>query len=107
MDWPALLAEAADPQVAVILLDVVLGYGAHPDPAAEIAAAVRRARALAEAEGRHVAFVGAVCGSAGDPQGLARQEAALGEAGVLLAEGNAQAVRLAAAIAGRVGGTGR
>ena len=37
-----LLAEAADPQVAVILLDVVLGYGAHPDPAAEMAASDRQ-----------------------------------------------------------------
>ena len=31
-----LLQEAADPEVAVILFDVVLGYGAHPDPAAEL-----------------------------------------------------------------------
>ena len=43
-----------------------------------------------------LAFVGFVCGTDGDPQGLARQEAALREAGVLLADSNAQAVRLAA-----------
>ena len=29
--------EAADPQVALLLLDVVLGYGAHPDPASDLA----------------------------------------------------------------------
>jgi len=40
--------EASDPQVAVILLDVVLGYGAHPDPAGELAPAIARARSKAE-----------------------------------------------------------
>ena len=47
------------------------------------------------------AVVGSVCGTAGDPQDLSRQETTLREAGVLLAESNAQAVRLAARIAGR------
>ena len=37
--------EAADPEVGVVLLDVVLGYGAHPDPAAELAPAIRRGAA--------------------------------------------------------------
>ena len=45
-----LLKEAADPSVAVILLDVVLGYGAHPDPATPIAAAIEKARARARHE---------------------------------------------------------
>ena len=40
-----LLAEARDPSVAVIVLDVVLGYGANADPAGELAPAVREARA--------------------------------------------------------------
>ncbi len=96
--------EAADPEVAVILLDVVLGHGAHPDPAAELGPAIRSARAAAKRAGREVAFVGSVCGTAADPQDLGRQEAALREAGVVLAESNAQAVRLAARIA--AGGAG-
>ncbi|MDH4172744.1 MAG: hypothetical protein OEV97_03255, partial [Betaproteobacteria bacterium] len=91
--------EAADAEVAVILLDVVLGYGAHPDPAAEMLPAIRAARAAAA--GRELAFVGFVCGTERDPQGLARQVAALGEAGVVLAASNAQAARTAAAIAAR------
>ena len=94
-----ILKEAADPEVAVILFDVVLGYGAHPDPAPELAEALDQARALATAGGRQLALVGSVCGTAGDPQGLARQEEALRAAGVLLAESNAQAVRLAATVA--------
>ena len=91
--------EAADPEVAVILFDLVLGHGAHPDPGPELASAIRSARAAAERAGREVAFVGSVCGTAADPQDLGRQEAALREAGVLLAESNAQAARLAARIA--------
>jgi FdrA protein len=96
-----ILQEAADPEVAVILFDVVLGYGAHPDPAPELAAALEQARAVAAVAGRQLALVGSVCGTAGDPQDLARQEAVLRDAGILLAESNAQAVRLAAAIAAR------
>ena len=96
-----ILQEAADPEVAVILFDVVLGYGAHADPAPELAVALEQARALAAAAGRQLAFVGSVCGTAGDPQDLPRQQAVLKDAGVLLAESNAQAVRLAAAIAAR------
>jgi FdrA protein len=102
-----ILQEAADPEVAVILFDVVLGYGAHPDPAGALAATLEEARTLAAATGRRLALVGSVCGTAGDPQDLPRQEAALRAAGVLLAESNAQAVRLAAQIAGRTSGPGR
>jgi FdrA protein len=91
-----LLAEAADPEVAVILFDVVLGYGSHPDPAAEMVPVLLKAK-----KNRSIAFVGSVCGTDEDPQGLERQEAALRKAGVVLAESNARAVRLAAAIARR------
>ena len=94
-----LLSEAADPQVAVILLDVVLGFGAHPDPCAELAPVIEKAQAAARKQGRYIAFVGFVCGTELDPQGLERQESALRASGVLLTESNAQAVRLAASIA--------
>ncbi|HEX5794395.1 MAG TPA: acyl-CoA synthetase FdrA [Geminicoccaceae bacterium] len=94
--------EAADAEVAVVLFDVVLGYGAHADPAAELVPAIQSARAAAG--GREVAFVGSVCGTAADPQDLGRQEAALRDAGVMLADSNAQAVRMAARIAARSGG---
>ena len=96
-----ILQEAADPSVAVILLDVVLGYGAHPDPATQIAAVIEKARAAAARKRRRVAFVGFICGTDGDPQDYARQEATLRAAGMVLADSNAQAVRIAAAIARR------
>ena len=93
--------EARDPEVAVILLDVVLGYGSHPDPAAEMVPAIRAARAAAAKRGRRIAFAGFVCGTGRDPQDLNGQEAALRKAGVILAASNAGAVRMAAAIAER------
>ena len=96
-----ILKEAADPSVAVILLDVVLGYGAHPDPAAPMAGVIEKARAGAARRRRRLSFVGFICGTDGDPQDYARQEAILSAAGMVLAESNAQAVRIAAAIASR------
>jgi succinyl-CoA synthetase alpha subunit len=97
-----LLQEASDAEVAVILMDVVLGYGSHPDPAAEIMPAIRKAQELARKKGRTLAIVGAVCGTDEDPQGLERQEAALRDAGMLLETSNARAALLAAAIASKL-----
>jgi FdrA protein len=88
---------AADPTVGVVLLDVVLGHGAHADPAGAVATAVREARAAAD---RPMAFVASVCGTAADPQGFDAQARSLGEAGVLLAGSNAAAARLAIRLAG-------
>ncbi len=93
-----LFREAQDPTTAVILIDVVLGYGAHPDPAAALAPAIQEAKRSAQREGRYLIIVGSVCGTEEDPQHLSAQEARLREAGMLLASSNASAARLAAAI---------
>jgi len=90
-----LMQEAADPEVAVILLDVVLGYGAHPDPASELGAAVRRAREQAADAGRELIVVASVTGTKDDPQGLDRQVQLLEDAGVVVCNCNAAAARLA------------
>ena len=93
-----IVEEAADPGVAVILLDVVLGYGSHPDPASEIVPVLEK---IKKKSGSPV-VVASVCGTDEDPQGLERQEAALREVGVLLEESNARAARLAGAIAAKL-----
>jgi FdrA protein len=95
--------EAADPETGVVLLDVVLGYGAHPDPAGELAPLVERALA-ARPDGLSV--VVALCGAAGDPQGLDRQAAALRAAGAVVTRSSAHAARLALAAAGLGRGAG-
>ena len=93
-----LLQEAQDPQVAVIMLDVVLGYGAHPDPASELAPAVQKARELRHAAGGELLVVASVTGTDGDPQGLSRQVSLLEQAGVIVCESNAAAARLVAKV---------
>ncbi|MCU0612665.1 MAG: hypothetical protein MUE60_12870 [Candidatus Eisenbacteria bacterium] len=93
-----IMQEAADPGVAVMLLDVVLGYGAHPDPAAELAPAIRATCAAAARQGRRLAVVCAVTGTERDPQCRSAVERALGDAGALVAPSNAAAAYLAATI---------
>jgi FdrA protein len=91
-----LLQEARDPEVAVIVLDVVLGYGAHPDPAAELGPAIRQACQVARDAGRELVVVASVTGTEGDPQGFGRQVAGLEAAGAVVCESNAAAARFAA-----------
>jgi succinyl-CoA synthetase alpha subunit len=90
-----LLLEAADPTAGVLLLDVVLGHAAHPDPAAELAPAIRAAHERATADGREVAVVVSLVGTSGDPQGLERQATALAAAGASVHLSNAAAARKA------------
>ncbi len=90
-------ATGSDPGIGIVLLDVVLGHGASPDPATPVAEAVAEARRAAEADGRRLEFVASVCGTGRDPQGLDRQRGILREAGIVLADTNASAVRFVAA----------
>jgi FdrA protein len=88
--------EASDPQTAVILLDCVLGYGSHPDPAQSVATAVEQAKVI---QGdRHVTYIASVCGTEKDPQILSDQVEKLKNAGIIVLPTNAQAAQLAARI---------
>jgi FdrA protein len=89
-----LLQEAEDPSVAVILLDVVLGYGSHPDMAGALLPAIGEARSRAFSQGSYH-----VLGVEEDPQNWREQENRLRSAGVLVAPTNADAARMAAFIA--------
>jgi FdrA protein len=89
--------EAADPGTGVVLVDVVLGYGAHPDPAGGLAPLIEQALA-GRAGGLSV--VVSLCGAAGDPQGLDAQAATLRAAGAQVTRSSAQAARLALVAAG-------
>lgn len=93
--------EAADPAVAVVLLDVVLGHGCHPDPAGSLAPAIQAARETARAGGRSLAIVASVTGTETDPQRLSSQVARLRAAGAIVAPTAARAAAAAAAIAAR------
>jgi FdrA protein len=75
------------------LLDVVLGYGAHPNPAAELAPAIARVKGKAKSAGRYLEVVAIVSGTDEDPQDLPAQVAQLEEAGALVETSNDEAVR--------------
>lgn len=91
-----LAEDLADPAVKVVLLDVVLGYGAHRDPAAELAEALVAAR-RGLADGGPAVLVH-VCGTDADPQDRRAQEDRLARAGAFLFPTNAQAARAALAV---------
>ncbi|RLC79455.1 MAG: FdrA family protein [Chloroflexi bacterium] len=85
--------EAQDPDVAIILLDVVLGYGAHPDPAGELAPAIAEARASTEEAGRYLEVVAILVGTDEDPQGFDGQAQQLQAAGARVETSNEAAAR--------------
>ena len=88
-----MLDEAADEEVAVILFDLVLGYGAHPDPAGAILPAITEVRRIAENRGMYISLVTSVCGTEQDPQDLDRQKGVLEKAGVKVLPSNVAAAR--------------
>ena len=94
-------AVGGDPDVGLVLLDLVLGDGSHPDPAPEIAEAVREARLT---RATPLAVVCSVCGTTADPQGLRRQEQVLREAGIEVTATAAQAATLASRLLGASAG---
>ncbi|MGC3962723.1 MAG: acyl-CoA synthetase FdrA [Rhodocyclaceae bacterium] len=93
-----IVEEASDASVGIILLDFVLGYGAHEDPAGQVAPAIRTAQKVAADAGREVLFIGHICGTKGDPQQFDAQRATLTALGVHLADSNAQAAALCSAV---------
>lgn len=88
-----LAEEAADPETAVILLDLVLGHGSPPDPAPELARVMNRVRR------EDLAVVVSLCGTGADPQEWHRQAEVLRAAGAWVYLSNAAAARHAVALA--------
>jgi FdrA protein len=86
-----LVRALGDPTVAVVLLDVVIGHGAHVNPASAIA------RVLCKASPERPVVVASVTGTKRDPQDRDAQASILRGAGVLMAPSNADAARLALA----------
>ncbi len=76
------IEEAKDPEVGVIILDFILGYGAHPDPVGMMLPEIIKAKANAAKEGRHLEILGYILGTENDPQNYAGQIKMLVDAGV-------------------------
>lgn len=83
-----------DGQTAIVLLDLVLGYGSHADPAKAVVQSVLEARARLAREGKDLVVVASVTGTDQDPQDLGSSTRTLKQAGIIVMPSNAQAVRL-------------
>ena len=90
-----IISEAGDPGTGVILLDIVLGYGANPEPLPEIVPIMEEAQKIAVKADRHLPVVCSVTGTDKDPQNRTTVVDGLKKAGVLVMESNAAACKLA------------
>lgn len=63
-----IVKEAKDPEVGVIIIDMILGYGAHMDPVGATLPAIKEAKEIARREGRHLEILAFVLGTELDPQ---------------------------------------
>jgi succinyl-CoA synthetase alpha subunit len=86
-----ILAESRDPQVAILLLDFILGYGAALDPVGELREAILEAQSNCRKRGGHLTVVASITGTDGDPQDLDLQTRLLRESGVIVFQSNARA----------------
>ena len=93
-----ILNAAKEARPVVVLMDVFLGHGSHPDPAKHLAPAVATARVVAAKQDQKIIFIATVIGMDRDPQRVHAQEMALQRAGVILAPN----VTRAAHFAGRI-----
>ena len=89
-----ILALSEEPAVGVLLLDIVLGYGAHRDPAGETASAVQALRSARDRKSPLLA-IATLTGTNADPQNREAQAAALARAGIIVATSVREAVLLA------------
>jgi len=86
-----ILVECRDPQVAILLLDFVLGYNASMDPVGELLEAIIAAKQMARKRGGELTVVASICGTEDDPQDIGLQIRMLQENGVIVFPSNAKA----------------
>ncbi len=90
--------EGTDPDVGVVLFDLLLGYGAHENPVGAIEEKLIAIKAEAKKQKRHISLVASVTGTDLDPQVLTKQQKRLEELGVIVLPSNAQAAILSGLI---------
>lgn len=93
-----IVEEASYDDVAVIVLDFVLGYGSNSDPVGSVIDEIKKAKLMAAKAKRHLSVIAHVCGTRRDPQGYDRSLTRLKDAGVPVLPTNAFAAIAAAGI---------
>ena len=96
-------AELQDDSVRALLLDVVLGYGSHADPAGELSTVIEDGKYVFQQKGNYLSCIVSICGTENDIQHLARQKQKLEECGAIVTDSSSEA----AYIAGLIGTGGR
>lgn len=91
-----------DGHTAVVLVDVVLGFGSYSDPAGAVADSVKYFRKQLQQEGKQVVVIASVCGTDLDSQNLDKSAKILEAAGVIVMSSNTQAARLTDLILQRI-----
>ncbi len=99
-----ILTESLDPEVAILLLDFILGYNASMEPVAELMDAIVEAKQSAKNRGGAVTIVASVCGTDSDPQILELQLKLLKEAGIFVFRSNAKATSFCCELLKSLGG---
>lgn len=92
------MKEIEKDDVAVIIMDIVIGYGTHKDPAGVFAKRIKEAKEMLAQKGKHVPIICYICGTDEDPQNWTMQKAKLEEAGAIVVDTNAKASKLAGMI---------
>jgi FdrA protein len=89
-----IMAEARDPQTAILFLDFIFGYNASMDPVGELLEAMMQARQIMKSHGGHLTIVASICGTDGDPQDVNMQVKLLEETGARVFTSNAKAAAI-------------
>ena len=97
-----LKAEALDNEVAIVLMDFVLGYGSNIDPAGEMLESIINAKEVMKNKNKYLCVIGYICGTDDDPQNYRLKSEKLEREGVILMPSNAQAVKLCSLILERL-----
>jgi FdrA protein len=98
-----IIEEASDPETAVILLDIVLGFGSNPEPLIDIIPAIKTAQDIAKEKNRYIFFVCSVTGTDTDPQNRTKVIQSLKDNNVWVMESNAAASLFAGYIVSNIG----
>lgn len=93
-----IIKEGNDPETAVILLDILLGYGAHEDPVSTIEDTIKDLKKKIKEERRYLSIVASLCGTYSDPQNFEKQKDKLENLGVKVLKSNSQAALLSGLI---------
>ena len=96
-----IINESLDPEVAILLLDFILGTNVAEDPVGDIVGAIVAGRRQRPKEAGGLTVVASICGTEGDPQDLSRQAKTLIDAGVHVFWSNARATEYCLARLGR------